>query len=155
MTVIVPGKFPRRNRVLFDGSTLRPPPIMLLHLFGWGGRIFWCCCFFHWTRKLSSEDVDKLSLAKAATRWGKRACGRGLCMLRCHSYKYSAMGTWKGHMVVGASPLCNIMVMHFDTKNTIIVHQGDPNTKPGHLSNTFIFFICWRNNVLFSATISF
>lgn len=36
-------------------------------------------------------------------------------------------------MVVGASPLCNIMVMHFDTKNTIIVHQGDPNTKPGHI----------------------
>lgn len=91
-----------------------------------------------------------MSLGKAATRWRKRACGRGLCTALWQPQ------IWRGvEGNRGPSPPCNIMMMHFDTKHTIIVHQGDLKQKTRTPVKHIYFFICWRDNVLLPTWIRF
>lgn len=65
----------------------------------------------------------------------------GLCVQPCDSPQISQRKKIP-------SPHCNIMMMHFDTKHTIIVHQGDPkhNTETPQTHDNNIFFLFTRSS---------
>lgn len=50
----------------------------------------------------------------------------------------------------GPSPFCNIMMIHFDTKHTIIVHQGDPKHKTRTpVKHIYFFYMLWGTTCFF------
>lgn len=100
--------------------------------FLWWVRNHLCFWIFIYIFFLSVEDSSHLPFHQMTSRWSNRACNvshRFVVLHLMHS-----MTVHKYHSKT-ANPTCDIIMIHYEHKNTIIAQQGDHKT-PSPITQT-------------------